>query len=822
MTLLMSDTGSNEQRHPNDFQVGDWRVMPSMNRIQKNGETVNLQHLSMKVLIYLSERAGQVVSYDELLESLWANRMSSENVVHQRIADLRRKLGDESREPRYIETTPKRGYCLIATVGAVSQSTTPKWRRPVLIAAAPLAALIVSAIILNKADNSSPVVVLAIAEARSLLAVDDYARAYLAIRPLIETKYGDAELDSLLAEISLPVSIESSPPNADVFYKLYGQSNEDWKRLGITPFESVLPRSTWLLKFVADGHDSVQLALPNPGMAFNNVNRDYYVVQLPRATAVPDDMVFVPGGKLLVPLVGFRGQEEDLGDFYIGKTEVSNAQYAEFLTDGGYEVAEYWTDLPAGDDGVGFQEVTTRFVDSTGVPGPSGWSNGTFRLGSENRPVTGVSWYEAIAYARYRGAKLPTARHWARAALGIDESHWPLAPALIPEANLQGSGPLDVDEGSAISTWGSVNLIGNVREWTVSFSGDLKLSLGASFRGPSWDYALPVMAHPLQRNPDQGIRLAMYDESIDNPPLGLDGALPEIPAVSDETYAGFEQMFDYTPGNVGADSAQLVSEVEEHDWIRRKILIPTDDPENPLPVLLFLPKNAPGPLQSILFFPPGNSYFGRFLSDNIDITRYNVDFVVRSGRVLIWPILIGMHERYRPREDRGGAAFLQSWPATNERRRNEIGRVIDYLQGNAEFDGEQVGLLAASFGATFVSPHVLAAESRIKAAVLMSSSLAGVNRKSVPDRVNPNTYWPRVRTPILVLNGRFDIHIPYSPDGNPMLNVIGTAEGDKRSVYYDSSHWPLPQHRVKNDTLEWFDRYLGIPATAEQAGDRRY
>jgi len=570
---------------------------------------------------------------------------------------------------------------------------------------------------------------------------------------------------------------------------------------------------------MADGHDSVEMALPNPSMAFNNVNRDFYVVKLPKAATVPEDMVFIPGGELFVPLLGFFGKE-DLGDFYIGKTEVSNSQFAEFLTDDGYRKREYWSDLADADDGLQFPQVATRFVDSTGVPGPAGWRNGTFGDGLENQPVTGVSWYEAMAYARYRGATLPTARHWARATLGIDESRWSLAQALVPEAHLQGSEPLAVDAGNAVSTWGALNLIGNVREWTVSYNGELKLDLGASFRGPIWNYALPALAHPLERNPDQGIRLAMYDETIDNPPLGLNGEPPSPPQVSAEQYAEFSKMFAYLPDFDIAESAKLVFEVTEQSWIRRKILLPTDDPEDPLPVLLFLPEDAIGPLQSILFFPPGDT--GGILSDSIDISRYHIDFVVKSGRALVWPILIGSYERGRPRDRQRGAAFIRRWNVANLARREETGRVIDYLQGSSEFDEERVGLLAASFGATFLSPHILATEPRIKSAVLMSASLAAVNPEKVPDQVNPNTYWPRVRTPILVLNGRYDVTKPYRPNDDLMISLIGTADNDKQSIFYDSSHWPLPEHRVRNDTLGWFDRYLGSPAAPGEADNRRY
>ena len=69
-------------------------------------------------------------------------------------------------------------------------------------------------------------------------------------------------------------------------------------------------------------------------------------------------------------------------------------------------------------DGVSlsFEQAQEIMIDSTGMTGPAGWEVGTYLQGTENKPVTGISWYEALAYARYKGNILPPMYHWAKAA----------------------------------------------------------------------------------------------------------------------------------------------------------------------------------------------------------------------------------------------------------------------------------------------------------------------------------------------------------------------------------------------------------------------
>ena len=96
--------------------VGAWRVDPALGQISKGDESVRLDARTMRLLIYLAARAGEVVSSDELLEHVWNGVVVTQDSVYQGIAALRRLLNDDARNPAYIATVPRLGYRLVATV----------------------------------------------------------------------------------------------------------------------------------------------------------------------------------------------------------------------------------------------------------------------------------------------------------------------------------------------------------------------------------------------------------------------------------------------------------------------------------------------------------------------------------------------------------------------------------------------------------------------------------------------------------------------------------------------------------------------------------
>jgi iron(II)-dependent oxidoreductase len=161
--------------------------------------------------------------------------------------------------------------------------------------------------------------------------------------------------------------------------------------------------------------------------------------------------------------------------FYLDRYPVTNGEYQRFVDAGGYEQMSLW------DPDV--WSAVLDFVDRTGEPGPAFWERGRCLRGKGDHPVVGVCWYEAAAYARWVGKRLPTDAEWVKAAA------WPVGAGRKPLqrkypwgeamnhhfANVWGSNHGDTipvqqcQHGASVG--GAYHLIGNVWEWTHSNFG---------------------------------------------------------------------------------------------------------------------------------------------------------------------------------------------------------------------------------------------------------------------------------------------------------------------------------------------------------------
>jgi DNA-binding winged helix-turn-helix (wHTH) protein len=98
------------------FHVGDWIVQPHVNTLSSNGRTVPLEPKVMEVLVRLALHAGEVMSQDQLMRSVWPDTFVTQDSLKRCVFVLRKILGDDAAHPHIIETIRKRGYRIVAPV----------------------------------------------------------------------------------------------------------------------------------------------------------------------------------------------------------------------------------------------------------------------------------------------------------------------------------------------------------------------------------------------------------------------------------------------------------------------------------------------------------------------------------------------------------------------------------------------------------------------------------------------------------------------------------------------------------------------------------
>src|SRR6476646_8997310 len=117
---------------PGLIRFGPFALDPTSRELRKRGSLVKLQPQQFAVLLLLIERAGQVVSREEIHKHIWGNDtfVDFERGINFSINQIRAALGDDADKPRYAETIPRRGYRFIATIENDAPRTADAPARP--------------------------------------------------------------------------------------------------------------------------------------------------------------------------------------------------------------------------------------------------------------------------------------------------------------------------------------------------------------------------------------------------------------------------------------------------------------------------------------------------------------------------------------------------------------------------------------------------------------------------------------------------------------------------------------------------------------------
>jgi dienelactone hydrolase len=604
---------------------------------------------------------------------------------------------------------------------------------------------------------------------------------------------GDPDLAALWPRIARPLTVDSEPSGAKVFYTRYGV-NDAWQELGQTPLKDArVPIGVLRFKAEKPGFDAsedVTLGVPFFSLSKTGTSPEGMV----RAAPVRGPFsIYVFG--LETPRVRFDG-------FWVDRYEVTNRQYKAFVDAGGYKRREWWSHAFVKDGKpLMFEEGLKWFVDKTGRPGPATWEQGTYPAGAADLPVSGVSWYEAAAYAASKGHALPTSFHW----------YWVASQGLtgfvIPLGNFNSPAPVPAAETRALHRFGAYGLAGNVKEWCFNEApGNKRYILGGGWDEPPYLFRDSDARAPFDRGQNFGFRTVKYDEG-DKTVAAVSGVLEapsrtyanEKPA-SDVVFEAYRRLYTYDH----TDLAPKVESVDDSnpDWRLEKISFAAAYGQERMLIYLFLPKQGQPPFQTVLYMPGAGAWDQRTPPG---LTNPQFAFLVRSGRAVAYPIYKGSFERSN-REYHGGDELKSTslWRDYVIYFSKDIRRTIDYFATRAEIDQTKIGFFGFSRGAA-LSPMMLVPEPRIKVAALW---IPGLYLEKILPEVDAINFSSRVTIPVLQLNGRYDYNFPEESSSIPFFHVLGTRPEQKRRVAYDTGH-NLPPNEAIKETLDWFDRYLG-------------
>ncbi len=603
-------------------------------------------------------------------------------------------------------------------------------------------------------------------------------------------------------KINTRMTIITEPPGALVSIKEYRNPDGEWISLGRTPLGGVeVPKGfhRWIIQ--KDNYAPVEIA--------RWTGRDDTLrVVLDESSLIPEGMVRVSGGgRRYAWLFGPRFMTEQLPDFYIDRYEVTNHQFQTFVNEGGYRRREFWKhDFMHEGRRLAWDGAMDLFRDKTGRPGPATWELGTYPDGKEDYPVTGVSWFEAAAYAEFAGKSLPSIHHWLyAAALSLGEY-------IIPFSNFSRDESTPVGSSNGLGLFGEYDIAGNAREWCFNTTEGDRYILGGCWNDPIYMFNFTKKLPPFNRSFCNGFRCIRLINEQDGPKYIWRDVLPETGVdyrreepVDDAIFEANRSLYEYEKTPLRSEVVLIDDEPEY--WTIEKISFDAAYGRERMFVYLFIPRGVSPPYQTVVYFPGAEALSMRSSENGGIINDYTTcNIVVRSGRAALFPI-------YKATFERGDGYNLFS-PEVTQSEHNahillwwkDISRSLDYLETRKDIDLKRIAYIGGSMGA-WLAPIFLAQDKRFRMAVLTLGGLAGWRFPPAFDTFN---FVPRVRIPVLMINGRYDYLFPNETSQVPMFEMLGTPPEDKRHVIFDTAHntYGYRDEWIR-EMLDWLDRYLG-------------
>jgi len=268
--------------------------------------------------------------------------------------------------------------------------------------------------------------------------------------------------------------------------------------------------------------------------------------------------------------------------------------------------------------------------------------------------------------------------------------------------------------------------------------------------------------------------------------------------VGDELFRTYRSLYSYDQTSLDA-TVESVDRTNPH-WVVERISMDAAYGGERLIAYLYLPKRGKPPFQTVVYFPGSGAIRSQRVGDS---PGSSVEFIIRGGRALLFPVYKSTFER------QDGLLDTTQSPTAHYRDHlvawyRDMARAVDYAVTRKDVEATRLAYYGLSWGGRLGAPMV-ALEPRFKAAVFASG---GLNFQHVFPEADPLNFAPRVTIPVLMINGSYDHVFPLETSATPLFRALGTPAAHKRHAIFPTGHAP-PRAETIRETLDWLDRYLG-------------
>ena len=496
------------------------------------------------------------------------------------------------------------------------------------------------------------------------------------------SRYAPEEVGRI-RETWFDLDIDTTPAGAEVTIRNYSDLDGQWHRFGTTPIRgSKVPFVPYRVRITKAGFAPIDISHPVGPLT---------VTLIDEKSAEPG-MVHVEGGPYSIGVAA----SVTMPDFWIDKFELTNREFQRFVEAGGYadrkslEGAAHRRQPNAlfrrGRVAISRQNGKKRTDDM----GARKLSRGKRRLpcrrhrlvrGGRLRPLCG----------QRTADDLPLVPRDPRGGDAFAD--------ILKVSNFDARGPVRVGERQSVGVSGTYRH-GRQRQGVVRQSGRRQSEPIYSRRRveerAGYRFQETEARDPWLRDASFGVRfvknVGTVSAAASAPVANVHGNPASLVPVSDEEFRLYKRFYDY-------DRVPLDARVEAVDesphWKKEKVSFAAAYGGERIPAYLFLPKNARPPYQTVVFFP--TSYATAMRTSSV-LDLWTFEFLVRSGRAVLYPVYQGTFERM----GQGPAALGGTARRDREvQRAKDVFRAVDYLETDPEIDKQKVAYYSLSIGCLF-------------------------------------------------------------------------------------------------------------------------